>query len=104
MRRFPVAKAGLGSAILALPCSAAPVWWERAAFAAWGGLIAVLLLAAAMTTGITYDEDQHIAAGVLARHLRPYADFVYLQPPLYPLLLSVVFGVADGHYLLAGAC
>ncbi|MBD0272935.1 MAG: hypothetical protein ICV73_13540 [Acetobacteraceae bacterium] len=65
-------------------------------------MIAVLLLAAAMTTGITYDEDQHIAAGVLARHLRPYADFVYLQPPLYPLLLSVVFGVAEGHYLLAG--
>jgi hypothetical protein len=82
--------------------SAARARWGGAVFAAWGASVVVLLLAMAMTTDVAYDEDQHIAAGVLARHLRPYADFVYFQPPLYPLLLSALFEATDGYYLLAG--
>src|SRR4051812_28220006 len=76
--------------------------WGGVAFAAWGASLLLLLFAVAMTTAVGYDEDQHIAAGVLARSLRPYADFVYLQPPLYPLVLSALFQATGGQFLLAG--
>lgn len=104
MRWTPVAGAGTGSASVSTrPVAAAvPGWGGAAAFAAWQGGVVLLLLAAAMTVGVGYDEDQYIAAGALARRLRPYADFVCLQPPLYPLLLSALFGAVDGHHLLAG--
>lgn len=87
---------------LASPASAASTRLGSAVFAAWQASIALMLFAAAMTGGITYDEDQYIAAGAMARDARLYADFVHLQPPFYPLLLSVLFGITDGHYLLAG--
>lgn len=78
-----------------------------------GGKRAVLLLAAlagvgllfvgAMVRVVTYDEDQHLAAGwLVARGLLPYRDFVYLQPPLQALVLGAVFKVVGGYYLLAG--
>lgn len=96
-----VAGAGPGS-IVSPGRAALPARLGTAAFVAWQGAVVVLLMALAATSAIGYDEDQYVAAGVLARHLRPYADFVYLQPPLYPLLLAAVFGAADGHYVLAG--
>ncbi len=101
MRGVPIAGAEADSALFP-PLHAAPARWGNAAFAAWGAWVVVALFATAMTTSVGYDEDQYVAAGVLARHLRPYADFVYLQPPLYPLLLSLLFGATDGYYLLAG--
>lgn len=60
----------------------------------------LLLFAVAMTRDVTYDEDQYIAAGVLARYMLPYRDFIYLQGPLYPLLLGAVFRLVDGWFLL----
>lgn len=102
MRWTPVAGgAGSGSTTF-LERPVVPTWWGAAAFAVWCGALVLALVAMAVTGGVGYDEDQHIAAGVLARHLRPYADFVYFQPPLYPLLLSVLFQAAEGHFLLAG--
>jgi hypothetical protein len=88
--------------VLAGPMAAGAAPLRRAMLLAWPVLLALLLLAAAMTTDITYDEEQYIAAGVMARHLRPYADFIHAQPPVYPLVLSLLFALTDGHYLLAG--
>ena len=68
----------------------------------WIAFAVLLLFAGAMTRSVSYDEDQYIAAGVLARHLLPYRDFMYLQGPLYPLVLAALFTVADGWFLLAG--
>ena len=63
----------------------------------------LLLLAAAMSRTVTYDEDQYLAAGLrVADGLLPYRDFVYLQPPLYPFVLGAVFKLSGGYYLLAG--
>ena len=62
----------------------------------------VMLFAAAMTRPVTYDEDQYIAAGVMARTLLPYRDFVYLQPPLYPFVLAGLFKVTGGWFVLTG--
>ena len=83
---MPVAGAGSGSTALSA-ASAAPAWWGSAVFAAWEAWIVLLLLAVAMTTGISYDEDQHMAhppspdmveAGVsmfsATRHLERIAD------------------------------
>lgn len=47
-----------------------------------------------------HDEDQYVAAGALARDLRLYADFVFLQPPLHPLVLAGLYGLFDGQHLL----
>ena len=49
-----------------------------------------------------HDDELYVTAGVLARHLTLYRDFAYNQTPLYPLVLSAVFGFLDGHYYLAG--
>ena len=50
---------------------------------------------------MTYDEDQYVAAAVMAWSHLPYADFAYLQPPLYPLALAPVMALASGWYVLA---
>ncbi len=60
----------------------------------------VLLFTNAMTSYPTYDEDQYIAAGVLAQTLLPYRDFAYLQAPLYPFVLAAAFKLSGGYYLL----
>lgn len=57
--------------------------------------------ALAMVSPWNHDEDQYVAAGALAVHYRLYADFVFLQPPLYPLLLAGLYAVFDSHHLLA---
>ena len=74
----------------------------RIGVAAWVVLALIALFAAAMTRSVTYDEDQYIAAGAMARHLLPYRDFLYLQAPLYPLVLAPLFTLADGWFLLTG--
>src|SRR5207248_319000 len=37
------------------------------------------------------DEEQYITAAYLAQHMRLYADFLYFQLPIYPLVLSKLF-------------
>ena len=34
------------------------------------------------------DEELYVTAAYLAQHMRLYADFLYSQPPIYPLILS----------------
>jgi Glycosyltransferase family 87 len=72
----------------------------RLALVAWQALFVVLLLARALTAPIDYDEDQYVAAGVLAQQFRVYRDFIYLQPPADPWLLAAVFRLIGGYYFL----
>jgi 4-amino-4-deoxy-L-arabinose transferase-like glycosyltransferase len=44
-----------------------------------------------LTQNINQDEEQYITAAYLAQHMRLYADFLYLQLPIYPLVLSKLF-------------
>src|SRR5262245_52793890 len=44
--------------------------------------LAVLLFAFAVGRGYDHDEEQYVAAGVLAMSSQVYRDFIYLQTPL----------------------
>jgi hypothetical protein len=44
-----------------------------------------------LTQNINQDEEQYITAAYLAQHMRLYADFLYLQLPIYPLVVSKLF-------------
>jgi Dolichyl-phosphate-mannose-protein mannosyltransferase len=63
--------------------------WYRPfiAFACFGSLVLVLVFHS-LTQHFNQDEEQYVAAGYLAQHLRLYVDFLYVQPPIYPLVLS----------------
>jgi hypothetical protein len=75
--------------------------WPKMAIGAWQILFALMLFTRALTGEIDYDEDQYVAAGVMARHLMLYRDFIYLQSPAYALLLAGLFTLTGGYYLLA---
>lgn len=72
----------------------------RAGVGVWALLCVALLFCGAMTRGVTYDEDQYVAAGLLTQFVLPYRDFAYLQAPLYPFVLAPLFSVAHGWFLL----
>jgi hypothetical protein len=74
--------------------------YHAAAISAWHIVFPLLLLARALTAPIDYDEDQYVAAGLMARHLMLYRDFIYLQPPADPLLLAGLFTLSGGYYFL----
>ena len=74
--------------------------WLALGITAWQILFLLLLLARALATPIDYDEEQYVAAGVMARHLMLYRDFIYLQGPADPLLLAGLFSLTGGWYLL----
>jgi len=50
----------------------------------------------ALTQLINQDEEQYVTAAYLAQHLRLYTDFLYLQPPVYPLVLSQLLTLFSG--------
>ena len=55
------------------------------------GCLAALCVAMvfhSLTQYITNDEEIFVTAAYLAQHMRLYADFLYLQSPIYPLVLS----------------
>jgi len=56
-----------------------------------------------LTQYINQDEEQYVAAAYLMRHLRLYADFLYNQLPIYPLILSGVLTLlpTESPFLLA---
>lgn len=67
-------------------------------------LLGLLLTGFVLGRGYNHDEEQFLAAAVLAMDQVPYRDFVYLQPPAYPALLSGLFrllGLTEGYFLVA---
>jgi hypothetical protein len=42
----------------------------------------------ALTQPLNQDEEMFVTAAYLAQHMRLYADFLYVQTPIYPLVLS----------------
>lgn len=62
-----------------------------------------LVLTVAMTSSLSHDEDQHIAAGALVARegLLPYRDFPCLHTPNLALLYGVIFRGTD--YLMLAA-
>ncbi len=64
-------------------------------------LVWLTLMAFALATPINHDEDQYIGTAMAAVRGRPYADFVYLQTPLQPLLTSPVMTLPAGTRLIA---
>ena len=69
----------------------------------WPWAVAALLLVTlALVTPVNHDEDQYVAAATLvARGLRPFGDFMYLQTPVQPWLLAPVAQIAQGWSFVA---
>ena len=64
-------------------------------FASYSALCVVMVFHS-LTQLFNQDEEQYIAAAYLAQHLRLYTDFLYLQTPIYPLILSRLFMLFSG--------
>ena len=54
-------------------------------------LLVVALICHALTQYIDQDEEQYLSAAYFAQRLTLYKDFLYLQLPVYPLILSKLF-------------
>jgi hypothetical protein len=64
-------------------------------FSCFAALCAAMIFHA-LTQYINQDEEQFITAAYLAQHMRLYTDFLYLQLPIYPLVLSKLFMLLGG--------
>jgi hypothetical protein len=71
--------------------------WTWALFIVLAAGLALL----ACATKVNHDEDQYLAATVLAARLRPFHDFLYLQTPLQPLLTAPLAALFPGHTFAA---
>ena len=61
--------------------------WTPLVFLAGAGAMLLMVL----TLPVDHDEGQYVAAALAtARGLKPYADYVYLQTPLQPLLTAPI--------------
>lgn len=64
-------------------------------------LLAAALVALAVIAPVDHDESQYFAAAELAWRLRPFVDFLYLQPPLQPYLSAPVAAMSDAYSFLS---
>src|SRR5207248_2109273 len=73
-------------------------WARRKWLLMFAGFVALCLamIFHALTQRIDQDEEQYVAAAYLTQHLRLYTDFIYLQPPVYPLVLSKLLSLFSG--------
>ena len=62
-------------------------------------LVGAVLLVCALTYPVDHDESQYHAAAMLAG--LPYRDFMYLQPPVQPLLAGPLLRLFDGWSFIA---
>ncbi len=62
---------------------------------------AAMLVVLVFATPFNHDEDQYLAATVLASKLRLYRDFLYVQTPLQPELTAPLAQLAHGWTFLA---
>lgn len=56
---------------------------------------AVLILANSLTYPINHDEQQYVAAAYMAIDKTLYKDFIYLQTPYFPLVVSYLYQILD---------
>ncbi|HEY0627021.1 MAG TPA: hypothetical protein VGD10_09840 [Allosphingosinicella sp.] len=73
---------------------------DARSLAAVVGLWAILLLLS-LAAPIDHDEDQYLAAALLAREGRLFVDFLYLQTPLQPYVMAPVLAATEGWSLIA---
>ena len=66
------------------------------------GLFLLALFARIMTYPLQHDEQFYVPAAALFSFERLYPDFGFSHLPNLPILLSGVFAVSGGHYVLAG--
>lgn len=64
-------------------------------------LMAAGLVALVFATPFNHDEDQYLAASVLAAKAMMFRDFLYVQTPLQPWLTAPVAALAHGWSFLA---
>ena len=62
---------------------------------------AVVLAALAVCLPINHDEAEYVAPARLAAHLRPFADFMFLQTPLQLYLTAPLAAITAGWSFLA---
>jgi 4-amino-4-deoxy-L-arabinose transferase-like glycosyltransferase len=67
------------------------------------GALGLVLILHAQVQHIDQDEEQYVAGAYLAQSLHLYADFLYFQPPVHPLVMSRLFSFffGLGPFLLA---
>jgi hypothetical protein len=65
------------------------------AFTCFTALCAALVINS-LALELNQDEEQFVTAAYLAQHMRRYADFLYLQLPIYPLILSKLLMLFSG--------
>lgn len=101
--RQTVRAPALDARTLAPPAPADLAFWTSALWTLAVLTVAVVGMAAmAFTLPVDHDEGQYVGAALAAaRGLRPYADFIYLQTPLQPLLTAPLAHVAGADSLLA---
>ncbi len=58
------------------------------------------LLAVALYSPINHDENQYVAGVYYGWTLNPYRDFLFLQPPGFPLIMGWLKAVSAGHLLI----
>ncbi len=63
--------------------------------------ICTVVLCLMVASAYSHDEEQYAAAGTAAMRGMIYRDFVYLQPPVYPMVLAAAFSLAHGDIYLA---
>jgi len=64
--------------------------------------VSLLLLPNALNRDYNHDEETYIFSAVLAGDFLLYSDFMYLQPPVYPMIQSLLFTPFDqGYFILA---
>ena len=97
--KFVQLKNPLRTIFRALTRSAGVDSQQLALITAFVGL-AIVLFGAAMSSPISYDEEQYVAGAYFARDLSLYRDFISFQPPPYTWIVAAIFQVFDGWYLL----
>ena len=58
--------------------------------------VSAVMVFNSLTQYLNQDEEQFITAAYLAAHMRLYADFLFLQTPIYPLVLSKLLILFSG--------
>ena len=61
-------------------------------------LVCAALFIAATYTPLSHDEESYVTPAVMTKSQSLYGDFIYLQPPIYPLVLANVFAFSDQDY------